>query len=213
MKFKSSVFVLITLILAAPGLTQYLYKSFQLEQEQPEMRLASNSITDIVIAGETVWFGTGNGLSKTGNAGLDFLSYKHEQGIGRGGVSALAVSADIVWVAAGFDSLTALGSQQTGGGLAYSLDNGDTWQFVEQPGVTPVQNITFDIALRDDEVWITSFGGGLRKSDDLGQEWKIIPPDSFIFDPFARLNHRAFSVLNADGVLWVDTAGGINRSL
>ncbi|MFQ5772103.1 MAG: FlgD immunoglobulin-like domain containing protein, partial [bacterium] len=86
------------------------------------------------------------------------------------------------------------------------------WTFIPQPGTTPVQNITFDIALRGDEVWITSFGGGLRKSDNRGQSWEIVTPDSFIFDPLGNLNHRAFSVLVVDSILWVGTAGGINRS-
>ena len=83
---------------------------------------------------------------------------------------------------------------------------------ISQPGPTNVQNVTFDIALRDDEVWIASFGGGLRKSSDLGQNWQVVAPDSFVFDALANLNHRGFSVTSVDGVLWVGTAGGVNRS-
>ncbi|MFQ5751734.1 MAG: FlgD immunoglobulin-like domain containing protein [bacterium] len=185
--------------------------SFRLEP-QPSIGLASNTITDILVFGQTIWFGTGTGLSRTADGGLSFESFGEEQGIGKGGVSSLAVSDEVIWVATGFDSSTEVGRFQTGGGLAFSQDDGETWTFIPQPGTTPVQNITFDIALRGDEVWITSFGGGLRKSDNRGQSWEIVTPDSFIFDPLGNLNHRAFSVLVVDSILWVGTAGGINRS-
>ncbi len=202
-----------TLVFYSSGISQVLLKSFKMETEPPEERLTSNTVQDIVPVGNTIWFGTGQGLSKTSNAGLNFLSYGREQGIGNGGVSGLAANDEIIWVATGFDSLTVFGFEQAGGGLAYSQDEGATWHFIEQPGGTPVQNITFDMAIRDDEIWIASFGGGLRKSSDLGETWSIVPPDSFIFDPGGRLNHRAFAVTNADGVLWVGTALGINRSV
>lgn len=202
----------LTLFLHSSGLSQVLLKSFQMQPEPPDERLTSNTVQDIVPVGNTIWFGTGQGLSRTTNAGLNFLSYGTEQGIGKGGVSGIAANDEIIWVATGFDSLTVFGFEQAGGGLAYSQDEGATWHFIEQPGATPVQNITFDMAIRNDEVWIASFGGGLRKSSDLGETWTIVPPDSFIFDPGGRLNHRAFAVTHADGVLWVGTALGINRS-
>lgn len=187
-------------------------QSFLLNVSVADTGLTSNSVSDIVVDGQTVWFGTGKGVSRTSDAGLSFASFGKEQGLGRGGVSGMAVSNDIIWVATGFDTTTDVGNFQAGGGLAYSRNNGQNWTFVPQPGETPVQNITFDVAIRGQEVWITSFGGGLRKSDDLGLSWEIVTPDSFVFDPLGRLNHRAFSVISADGVLWVGTAGGVNRS-
>ncbi len=191
---------------------QILHKDSFRFQVQSGSGLASNTVTDILVHGNTIWFGTGAGLSRTSDEGQSFVSFGTEQGIGRGGVSGLAVSDQVIWVATGFDTLTEFGLLPAGGGLAYSLDLGETWSFVPQPGVTNVQNITFDIALRGNEVWITSFGGGLRKSVDLGQSWEIVTPDSFIFDPVNILNHRAFSVITVDSVLWVGTAGGINKS-
>ena len=38
------------------------------------------------------------------------------------------------------------------------------------------------------------------------------PPDDLPFEPFDNLNHRAFSTITTDNILWVGTAGGINRS-
>jgi ligand-binding sensor domain-containing protein len=165
---------------------------------------------------ESVWLGTGNGLSRTRDEGQTFESFTREHGLGKGGVSGLAVSDNIIWVATGFDTITEFGSFQAGGGLAYSLDDGVSWLTVPQPIEpvgTNVNNITFDIALRGDEVWITSFAGSLQRSSDRGQSWELIPPDSFLFDVGRiSLNHRAFAVIVIDSVLWVGTAEGINRS-
>jgi len=183
-----------------------------LRQDEPIPGLISNSITDITFLNGVMWLGAGRGLSKTSDSGLTFESFNRQHGIGRGGVSAIAQRDDIIWVATGFDSVNSIGNFQTGGGLAYSNNFGLNWNFVPQPGPTPISNITFDIALRDDEVWTASFGGGLKKSTDLGQTWETVAPDSFIFNPNSRLNHRVFSVINTDGVLWVGTAKGINRS-
>ncbi len=177
--------------------------------------LQSNSVTDIVIYRGKIWLGTGKGLALSEDGGQSWTTITHEDGLGRGSVSALAVNDTIIWVATAFDSLTKdAGELPTGGGLAYSLDGGRTWVHIEQPGPTPVQNVTFDIALHDDgSVWITSWGGGIQRTFNLGKTWEVVPPDTFFFDPFGRLNHRGFSVISANGVLWVGTAGGINKSI
>lgn len=218
-RFLPGIFLTAFLMLTNLASAQILSKTFRLDQAEPKLGLASNTVTDIVIHDFTIWFGTGRGLSKTVDNGALFESYTREHGIGRGGVSGLAVNDSVVWVATGFDSLTSVGLVSAGGGLAFSRDQGATWTFIEQPGPTPAQNISYDIALRANpeaasgyEVWITSFGGGLRKSSDQGASWQIVTPDSLIFNPNGNLNHRAFAVTVADGVLWVGTAGGINRS-
>jgi ligand-binding sensor domain-containing protein len=178
--------------------------------------LTSNSINDVLVYSDTLWLGNSGGLSRTTDNGLSFESFTRQHGLGKGGVSGLAVSGEVVWVATGFDTITEFGSFQAGGGLAYSTDDGLNWTFVPQPVQvlgTTVNNITFDIALRGDEVWITSFAGSLQRSKDFGNTWEIIPPDSFVFDVNAiSLNHRAFSVITVDSNLWVGTAEGINRS-
>lgn len=176
--------------------------------------LRSNSVSDVVIHNDQIWLGTNKGLARSNDGGQTWVTYNSTGGIPRGGVSAIAIRDDIIWVATAFDSLTKdAGELTTGGGLAYSQDDGATWTRVPQPGITPVQNVTFDIALLDNDIWITSFGGGLRRSSNRGQNWEIVPPDAFVFDPLLRLNHRAFSAINADGVLWVGTAGGVNKSI
>ena len=183
------------------------------ETPPPDKGLASNSVTDIRFLNGTVWVATGNGLSRTADNGLTWESFGEKHGLGKGGVSALAVTDSIIWVATAFDTVTKdAGKLPAGGGLSYSTDGGETWVHVPQPGATPVQNVTYDIALLGHTVWITSWGGGLRKSEDRGQTWEVVTPDTFLFDPLGNLNHRAFSVIAVDSTLWVGTAKGVNRS-
>ncbi len=207
-------FLPLLLILAVSTEAQILSKgSWKLGAAAPSPGPAGNSITDIVVNGNTIYFGGSGGLSRTADDGHSWEVFNKKDGLGRGDVSAIAIWKQSVWVATGFDTLTKdAGLLTAGGGLSYSSDDGQTWTHVPQPGVTPVQNITYDIAIQDSTIWIASYGGGLRKSDDWGKTWTIVPPDSFSFDPLARLNHRAFSVISTGQVLWVGTAAGIDRS-
>jgi len=184
------------------------------QQADPLTGLRSNSVSDIVIHRSDIWLGIGKGLARSRDGGQTWVTYTNANGLPRGGISAIVVTDSIIWVAAAFDSLTEdAGRLPTGGGLSYSTDDGKTWTHVPQFGPTPVQNVTFDIALRQNQVWATNFGGGLQRSTDRGRTWTVVPPDTFLFDPLGNLNHRAFSIINADGVLWHGSAGGINKSL
>jgi len=189
----------------------------QTQSVEPLLGLGSNSISDIVIQRNNIWLGTGKGLARSQDGGKTWTTYTSHNGLPRGGITALVVTDSIIWVAAAFDSLIKVtGSPQllpTGAGLSYSTDDGKTWTYVPQFGPTPVQNVTFDIAVRANQVWAANFGGGLQRSADRGKTWTVVPPDTFLFDPLGNLNHRAFSIINADGVLWHGSAGGVNKSL
>jgi hypothetical protein len=98
---------------------------------------------------------------------------------------------------------------------------------------TTINNITYDLAIGAGAVWSANFAGMLRRSTDQGATWtrvvlppdgrsSIAPSDTLDFDLAptggrlglrGNLNHRVFSVMvDGDGVVWVGTAGGINRS-
>ncbi len=205
---------LVFLVLIGPTVNgQILSKSFY-DLDNPSAIISGNGIADIRYNNDHLWIGTGSGLSRTQDGGTNWFNIKEVEGIGKGSISAIAFKGNTIWIATSFDTLTDdAGLLSAGGGLSYSDDNGLTWTYFPQPGLTNVQNITFDISFVDSTIWITSFGGGLKRSDNWGQSWRDAPPDSFFFDPLANLNHRAFSTISADGILWVGTAGGINRSL
>lgn len=159
----------------------------------------SNVINDLLIRKDTVWVGAGRGISFTTDKGTSWKNFANTQGFQERGIAALAVRENEVWVSTAFTQRIDNQSVQTGGGLHYSLDRGETWTFVKQPvdsgsvdtllygqnkipalAVTvPEQNVTFDIAFTTGKVWIASWAGILRSSTDLGTTWKrvILPPD------------------------------------
>jgi hypothetical protein len=191
-KFILSFALLFLLVLSSSA--QYAPLSYQLQgrstldQVEPEPRLVSNVIIDIKPLSEnTVWLGTGNGLTRIDVNSSDvrlsqFDSYTQAQGMGKGGVSGLLVTDSIIWASFAFD--TSVGISGAGDGMVYSRDGGLNWIHFPQPRdpnyhhfdatgfdstlgywptTTNVDNITYDIAMSDSFVWIVSKGGGIRR--------------------------------------------------
>ncbi len=210
---KSMIFVLVLLL---AGYTFAKVTGTYKMESEPNQGLAGNGITDIAPGANALWLGTGYGLSRTTDNGETFESFGPAQGIGRYSVSALWVSGDTIIVATAGDTLIeSLDSYEDyGTGISISVDGGDSWDLLPQPpqDYTPVNNLSYDIAVHDGNIFLASFGGGLVKGSNFGESWEITTPDSFVFNPGGRLNHRVFSVLNASGVLWVGTAEGVNKS-
>jgi len=191
--------------------------------------LLGNGIVDIITKDGQVWVATGYGVNRTFDAGNTWTAFTSKDYIGKGGVSALGFMDDsTLWIASSFDTITSdAGTLPAGGGLSYTRDSGKTWYHVPQPvddrseteytpNPTVVQNLTFDIAFLDSTIWITSWGGGLRKSNDMGGNWQVVTTDGIPFNvnqsnPNWR-NHVAFSVMVENGNLWVGTADGISKS-
>lgn len=206
--------------------------SYQLGDGGPfDHTLYGNGIVDLVAKDSVIWVATGYGLSKavfnsqTGN--WDWTSFTSKDYIGKGGVSAMGYMDDSTfWIATAFDTVTAASNESlpAGSGLSYTRDGGKTWHHVPQPvdskdeqnyapTTTVIQNLIYDIAFVDSTVWIASFGGGLRRSDDMGQTWKVVTTDSLFFSSLRNLNHRVFSLLSVnDTALWVGSAEGISKS-
>jgi len=201
------------------GIESLNKNNWMLEAIPPVKGLGGNGIWVLALQefpdSSILWASTGSGVSRLNTAGDQWFTYDQRHGLGKDGVSAITIRENEIWVATYYDSMLSDTPTLYGGGLAYSSDNGQTWTYISQPRDSRLagQNVTWDIALLDSTVWITSWGGGLRRSDDRGLTWRIVTPDSFSFDPNANLNHNSWSVTNADGVLWVGTAGGINKSL
>ncbi len=209
----------------------------------------SNSIEYIEFNKDTIWVGTGGGLSKSTDAGKSWTNIT----FGEEGISALSIHNDTVWCATWHALDNAGEVLPVGSGLHYSDDGGKNWVDIPQPidasgdssivyGInriraipitTEVNNFTESIAFTRNTIWIASFAGELRKSNDNGKTWKrvVLPPDyldeikptdtlNFTLSPSGgklgfenNLNHRVFSIsaIN-DSTLYVGTANGINRS-
>ncbi len=254
---KKNIFYLLLLSIFASNIfAQNLPEKFQLGKTNLGKISAStplsNGITDIVVGGNTVWLGTSRGLSSSTDDGETWTNYFDTEDFGTESISAMSYKNGVIWVATAHSEDINGESVQVGSGLHYSTD-GTTWTNIPQPvddpgdslityGINTIralpvtvaqQNITFDIALTNNAVWITSWAGGLRKSTDNGTTWQrvVLPPDfldsikpsdtlSFSlqpvagnFGPEAYLNHALFSVLAVDNnTIYAGTAGGLNKS-
>lgn len=162
---------------------------------------ASNSISAMLVQGDTIWLGTSRGLSRSTDKGTTWRNYYGDPALGTENVSAIAWDKyrGILWVATAHSVVRTGQTLPEGSGLRYTSDGGETWQSVSQPldkdadtvivygnnrlralpVTVAIQNITYDIAITPGTVWISSFAGGLRKSTDLGATWSrvVLPPD------------------------------------
>ncbi|MFQ6094051.1 MAG: FlgD immunoglobulin-like domain containing protein [bacterium] len=206
------IHILLIFVTVASGHSQLLNKhSYRLDGDI-STRLAGNGIIDILAEESTIWVATGNGLNKTTDNGQTWWTYDHRHNLGRGGVSAIAIRSGVIWVTTAYDTTIQDEDLPVGGGLSYSTDGGDSWTYIPQPGVTPIQGLTYDIALTDSSIWLACFGQSLQFSADNGSTWTTRVPDRYPWDPFTYLNQRVFSVIATDDAIWVGTAGGINRT-
>ena len=196
---------------------------FKLNSGQPSSGPTGNGISIINISGNNTWVGS-NALSRTSDNGLTWTAYTQNDGLGRGGVSAIAVKGDTIWVATLFDTTTQLGRFHAGGGFFHSIDSGQTWKWTPQhvdtrdiseyePTTTIIENATYDLAITGNAVWSATKGAGLRKTTDMGESWEVVTVDGYPFAPLEHLTHRTFSVLFTGKSLWVGSAGGIHKSL
>lgn len=174
--------------------------------------IISNFISDIIVVsndgGDTIWFGTGKGISRTTNRGLSFQNFYGTEPFGDDDVSGLAVYKNWVVVATAYSQLINEDYVPTGTGIKVSSDYGATWASYPQPmdgefdttiqyGISTIRalpvvvdefNLSYDIAISKKNsssdslvFWITSWAGGTRKSTDFGATWQrvVLPPDAF----------------------------------
>ncbi len=174
--------------------------------------IISNFISDIITisnpAGDTVWFGTGKGISRTTNRGVTFQNFYGTEPFRDDDVSGLAVYKNWVVVATAYSQLIGEDYVPTGTGIKVSSDYGSTWSSYPQPmdgqndtaiqyGISTIHalpvvvdefNLSYDVLITKKNnssdslvFWIASWAGGVRKSTDFGASWQrvILPPDAF----------------------------------
>ncbi len=167
--------------------------------------LASSGSSNIAFQNDSIiWFSSGGGLTRTTDFGKSFNSFYKTKNIDdttniqlfpTGGIVSMDVLDSTIWISGIYDSTVNGVSENFGGGLSFSKDNGVTWDFINQPQdqegddwdlwagdtmrffpyPTNYGNTTWDIAVTDEYVYIASYYGGLRRSSDNGETWQRIP--------------------------------------
>jgi photosystem II stability/assembly factor-like uncharacterized protein len=195
---------------------------------------ATNGIFAIATHGNTVWAATG------------YTTKDGENEIQTGSGYAFSIDGGATWNHAlqPLDSCIEL-SSASGKRICQNFRTvryGDLNDSVKVTAVTtPVANVSYDVALTDNTVWVASWSSSLRKSTDNGATWEqvLLPLDGMnsiseldtlwyfaasdtahtdtlyqYFDVVKNDNLKAFSVLavNNDDI-WCGTAGGVNHSI
>jgi len=191
-----------------------------------------NSVYSLSVRDQTIWVGIGNQYSST-------VGNRESQTINEPRGLLYSSDGGNSWI---FHSATPPSGQSSGvtGLIDHPDDSLITYGSVTLPTL-PVtvlpQSPPWDIDHDPDSgtVWVAGQLAGIRRSRDFGQTWEriVLPPDTtsylapelgyefpFFVQPvgipeslFRGLNFQAFSVLvDQDGIVWVGTAGGLNRS-
>jgi hypothetical protein len=211
---------------------------YKFEADYQRNALAGNGVIRLAIHADTLWTGGGGGLTRSTDRGRNFTNYDNDDYGGKGSISALDFHADgRIFIAMGYDSTISDEDLDVGGGLAWSADGGDSWQYINQPvdprvetdannfseelgyypTTTRVLNITYALAVTDNYLWTTSFAGGLRRLDlnylSAGADsFKVVTPDGRVFNA-QNLSHRMFAVANLGNMLAVGSAEGVAVSM
>ena len=176
--------------------------------------LSSNAIVDIRPFDSTYFFlGTASGLSYVhihdiypdsvsfGSFNRDFLLLQNSGSLPEGGAPAFAVKENIIAISGIDDTTAATGEEIMGTGISYSIDEGEIWQYLQQPRENPesdkyhtiswggqtisalsvtteINNISYDLSIGGDYIYAASWAGGLRRYGPIYTEqksWQIIP--------------------------------------
>lgn len=176
-------------------------KSNKINSEVP----LSNTITDIISIGDTIWLGTSRGVSLSTDNGENWTNFYGQADFGTDNVSAIGYYKGVFWCATASSTVENGQSYPVGTGLKYTTNLGATWNSIPQsvdpeddsletygtniidalPITVAVNNLAYDIAFTPNHIWITTFAGGIRRAKisdlmaDPNSAWKriVIPPD------------------------------------
>ena len=192
-------------------------------QDDPILKLLSNSGVDVVWDGEYIWIGTTKGLSGTNDTARTWHSYDSTNGLVKNEVAALEYADGRLWVANSSSIISQGQSIPVGEGFVYTDNEGGLFVVDSPHQSTGPGMICYDISVYDSVTFAACFYGGLIYKIEGEDEWQNLYADTvarndFLDSTFSDLNNRYFAV-TVDGnyqdhdtvVVWAGTAEGINQ--
>ncbi|MBT4485071.1 MAG: T9SS type A sorting domain-containing protein [Candidatus Latescibacteria bacterium] len=194
--------------------------------------LGASDLADIAWDGEKVWVAGSGTLSKMmwgeGHLATDWISLNSMTGFGRGSMTALYASEDIMVLAWRYEVDIDEKLYNIGDGFSISLNNGENWRHIDVLELFPDradwsypggETVSYDIAFSDGTLWCATTFGFLLKSDDYGYTWTNTIPD-IEGNPdenadninIANPNYWGVSICAYGDTVWVGTSQGMNVS-
>ena len=165
----------------------------------------SNTITDIIATGDTIWLGTSRGVSLSTDNGENWTNFYGSAVFGSDNIASIGYYNGIFWCATARSTEIDGQTYPEGTGIKFTSDFGVSWKSIPQPlddendtietyGINQIDalpvtvainNLAYDMAFTPNTIWITTFAGGLRRASiseliaDQNAGWKrvVIPPD------------------------------------
>ena len=197
------IFLVLVIVITSLGYSQGLPTNFRIGSQSlskvSDTTPTSNSIERILIQGNTIWLGTGSGVSKSTDNGESWTNYYGTTVFGAESISAIGYNDGTIWAATWHIENKNGSDIPVGSGLKYSNDQGQTWNQISQPIDSQTDTVTiygsnsiktvpkynenenfgYGFAFTKNTIWIVAARGGLRKSTDNGNTWQrvLLPPD------------------------------------
>jgi photosystem II stability/assembly factor-like uncharacterized protein len=177
------------------------YKSGLQSFLESKYGVLSNSVTNLLANGDSLWVGPFLNLTTDGGATWQVADADSLVGTANR-VFSIDIEGDVLWAGMGFVDNTSGDGVQSAAGFVFSEDGGETFRYrsaqLDRPGdttivygvsvlsaldiIVPQQSPPFDIDFDPvrSEVWVAGWASGLRKSADKGVTWQrvVLPTDT-----------------------------------
>lgn len=191
--FAGGLLLALYLLMPCPAKAQVLG-----EVPSPFSSIRENSVSTMAALGDSLWIGPGlnRNIANTTDwflpVGADSVAN------GRGRAFSISLAPDTVFAGLGFNLETINGNVPTGLGYHYSVDGGDSWDYIPHPLereedtlfvyggqsyaslpiTVPEQSPPYDMAMKGDTLLSANWASGILRSRDFGQSWErlILPP-------------------------------------
>ncbi|RLC43239.1 MAG: hypothetical protein DRH49_01825 [Candidatus Coatesbacteria bacterium] len=177
-----------------------------------------DSIVDLVIDDDVVWFATGNGLGRTDDNGKTFKGYFKEDGLSDDIITCVDGRSPVV--ICGIIDEDSVYPQWEGAGVDISDDYGITWSKLGSSqglnGVEGKYQVAWDVVLYRDEIWVATWTKALFKSiDDVYSFTQILPEFSENMKQWLQesYEYHTYEIDIEGGEMWVACENGLAKTV